>query len=105
MIFAFAFAVAFAFALHLSFMILKAFKLKISQRQRKIRSPDPAILGRVRTRDPGPGHFGPDFDSGPATDPHLRIRSPRACLKSTDGGTTGTDFAFLNGLFDLNSIP
>ncbi len=28
------------------------------------RSPDPAILGRVRTRDPDPGHFGPDFDSG-----------------------------------------
>ncbi len=22
------------------------------------------LLGRVRTRDPDPGHFGPDFDSG-----------------------------------------
>ena len=55
---------AFAFALHLLFHDLKALKLKKSQRQRKKRSPDPAILGRVRTRDPDPGHFGPDFDSG-----------------------------------------
>ncbi len=42
---------------------LKALKLKKSQRQRKNRSPDPAILGRVLTRDPDPGHFDPDFDS------------------------------------------
>ncbi len=26
-------------------------------------SSHPAIIGRVRTRDPDPGHFGPDFDS------------------------------------------
>ena len=39
---------------------LKQEKSKIQ----KNRSPDPAILGRVRTRDPDPGHIGPDFDSG-----------------------------------------
>ncbi len=48
-------------------------------------SPDPAIIGRVQTRDPDPGHFGPDLDSGsghgsaftdpgPDTDPRLRIQ-------------------------------
>ena len=84
MLFAFAVAVAFAFALHLSLMILKALKLKKNQRQRKIRSLDPAILGRVRTRDPGPGHFGPDFDSGSGhgsafTDPQS------ACLPQEHG--------------------
>ncbi len=51
------------FALHLLFHDLKALKLKKNQRQRN-RSPDPAILGRIRTRVPDPGHFGPDFDSG-----------------------------------------
>ena len=39
---------------------------------------------------------------GPATDPHLRIRSPGACLRSTDDWTFGTDFAFLTDSFDLN---
>jgi hypothetical protein len=26
-------------------------------------SPDPAVIGRVRTQDLDPGHFGPEFDS------------------------------------------
>jgi len=61
---AFTFAFAFAFALHLSFLMVKGIKLKEKSERKKIRSPDLAILGRVRTQDPDPGHFGPDFDSG-----------------------------------------
>ena len=55
---------AVTFALHLSFMTLKALKLKKKTKTKKNQSPDPAILGRVRTRDPDLDHFGPDFDSG-----------------------------------------
>ena len=79
---------------------LKALKLKKSQRQRK-RSPDPAILGRVRTRDPDPGHFGPDFDSGSGhgsafTDPGS------GCLpESTDYWILRTVFTDLRTLFGL----
>ena len=43
---------------------LKASKLKEKTKTKKNQSPDPAILGRVRTQDPDPDHFGPDFDSG-----------------------------------------
>jgi hypothetical protein len=39
---------------------------------------------------------------GPATDPRLRIRSPGACLRSTDDWTFWTGFAFLTDSFDLN---
>ncbi len=42
------------------FLISPKKKTKIKKNQ----SPDPAILGRIRTRDPDPDHFGPDFDSG-----------------------------------------
>ena len=52
------------FSLHLSFMTSKALKLKKKTKIKKNQSPDPAILGRIRTRDPDPDHFGPDFDSG-----------------------------------------
>ena len=39
---------------------------------------------------------------GPATDPRLWIRSPGACLRSTDGGDFWTDFGLLTDSFDLN---
>jgi hypothetical protein len=42
---------------------------------------------------------------GPATDPSLRIRSPGACLRSTDGGTFGLILHVLTDSFDLNFIP
>jgi hypothetical protein len=42
---------------------------------------------------------------GPATDPRLRIRSPGACLRSTDGGDFWTDFGLLTDSFDLNFLP
>jgi len=91
LLFVFAFALAVAFALHLSFKILKALKLKKKTKIKKNQSSDPAILGRVRTRDPDPDHFGPDFDSGSGygsafTDPQSGAR-----LKARIGGTS---FAF-----------
>ena len=45
-------------------MTSKALKLKKKTKIKKNQSPDPAIFGRIRTRDPDPDHFGPDFDSG-----------------------------------------
>jgi hypothetical protein len=62
--------------------MVKGFKLKENQRERKIRSPDPAILGRVRTRDPDPGHFGPDFDSGSGHGSAFTDPGPGARLKA-----------------------
>ena len=90
---------ALAFALHLSFMILKALKLKKSQRQRKIRVRiRPSLNGyglgtRIRTT------LVRILIPGPATDPHLRIRSPVLALGAR---TTGLILHFLNGLFDMN---
>jgi hypothetical protein len=54
-----------------------------------------AIIGWIRTRDPDPGHFGPDFDSGSGhgsafTDPGLGARlKARTFL---DSFRTFTDF-------------
>ncbi len=81
---------------------LKALKLKKSQRQRKNRSPDPAILGWVRTRDPDPGHFGPDFDSGSGHG--SAFTDPRSgCLPQEHGRVDfRTDFGLLTDSFDLN---
>ncbi len=90
------------FALHLSFHDLEALKLKKSQRQRKNRSPDPAILGRVRTRDPDPGHFGPDFDSRSGHGSALTDPQSGACLRIMDEGDFRTDFGLLTDSFNLN---
>ena len=63
--------------------------------------PDPAILGWVRTRDPDPGHFGPDFDFGSGhgsafTDPGS------GCLpESTDVRDFTDCFTDLQTLFGL----
>ena len=52
------------FSLHLFFHDFKGIKTKEKRTKiKKNQSPDPAILGRIRTRDPDPDHFGPDFDS------------------------------------------
>ncbi len=45
-------------------------------------SPDLAIIGRVRTRDPDMGHFGPDFDSGSGHESAFTDPGPGACLKA-----------------------
>ena len=80
-------------------MILKASNLKKRQRQRKIRvrirpSLDGYGLGtRIRTT------LVRILIPGPATDPHLWIRSPVLALGAR---TTGLILHFLNGLFDMN---
>ncbi len=99
MLFAFAFAFCFCFCFTPFFHDFKGIKTKEKTKTKKNQSPDPAILGRVRTRDPDPDHFGPDFDSGSGYGSAFTDLKSGARLKSTDGGT---DFAFLNGLFDMN---
>ena len=85
------------FSLHLFFYDFKGIKTKEEKTKiKKNQSPDPTILGRIRTRDPNPDHFGPDFDSGSGygsafTDPQSEL-----ALTAWIGGT---GFAFLNGLF------
>ena len=66
LLFTFAFAFTFAFCFTPFFHDFKGIKTKEKSKTKKNQSPDPAILGRVRTRDPDPDHFGPDFDSGSA---------------------------------------
>jgi hypothetical protein len=39
-----------------------------------------AIIGRIRTPDPDPGHFGPDFDSGSGLESGFADPSPCAAL-------------------------
>ena len=84
---------------------LKAFKLKKSQRQRKtgvrIR---PSLAGyelgtRVRAT------LARTLIPGPATDPHLRIRSPVLALGARTTGLLGLILHFLTDFFYLNFIP
>ncbi len=80
---------AFAFALHLSFHDLEALKLKKSQRQRKtgvwIR---PSLAGYgLGTRIQAT--LARILIPGPATDPHLRIRSPVPAFGARTRGTFG----------------
>jgi hypothetical protein len=46
------------------FLMVKGIKTKrkIKEKEKGVRIQ--AIIGRIGTRDPDPGHFGPDFDSG-----------------------------------------
>jgi hypothetical protein len=39
-----------------------------------------AIIGRIRTPDPDPGHFGLDFDSGSGLESSFMDSSPGAAL-------------------------
>ena len=64
LLFAFALAFAFAFCFTPFFHDFKGIKTKEKSKTKKNQSPDLAIVGGVRTRDPDPDHFGPDFDSG-----------------------------------------
>ncbi len=75
-----AFAFAFAF-LHLSFLMIKGIKLKEKSKRKKKGVRIQAIIGRIRTRDPDLGHFGPDFDSGSGLESAFTDPSPGAALK------------------------
>ena len=57
----------------------------------RVPSPYPAIFGRIRTRDPDPDHFGPDFDSGSGCGSAFTDPQSGARLKAQIGGT---DFTF-----------
>ncbi len=53
--------------------MVKGIKLKEKSKRKKKGVRIQAIIGRIRTRDPDPGHFGPDLIPGPDSDPRLRI--------------------------------
>jgi hypothetical protein len=57
-------AFALAFCSTPFFLMVKGIKLKEKSKRKKKGVRIQAIIGRIRTRDPDPGHFGPDFDSG-----------------------------------------
>jgi hypothetical protein len=62
--------------------MVKGIKLKEKSKRERKMSPDPAIIGRVQTRDPDPGHFGPDFDSGSGHESAFTDPDPGACLRA-----------------------
>jgi hypothetical protein len=68
-------------------------------------SPDPAIIGRVRTRDPDPGHVGPNFDSGSGHGSAFMDLGPGACLKARTFWTFCGLFADFYGLFRTRLVP
>ncbi len=51
---------------------------KIKEKEKGVRIQ--AIIGRIRTPDPDPGHFGPDFDSGSGLESAFTDPSPGAAL-------------------------
>ncbi len=64
------------------FLMVKGIKLKEKSKRERKMSPDPAIIGRVWTRDPDPGHFGPDFYSGSGHGSAFMDPGPGACLRA-----------------------
>jgi hypothetical protein len=54
----------------------KASKLNEKSKRKKKGVRIQAIIGRIRTLDPDPGHFGPDFDSGSVLESAFRDSSP-----------------------------
>jgi hypothetical protein len=74
------------------FLWFKGIKLKEKSKIKKNRSPDPAILGQVRTWDPDPGHFGPDFDSRSGHGSAFTDLWTGCLPESTDDGTLRTVF-------------
>jgi hypothetical protein len=74
------FAFAFAFCSTPFFEWLKAANPKENKRQRKKGVWIQAIIGRIRTLDLDPGHFGPDFDSGSGLESVFTDPSPCAAL-------------------------
>jgi hypothetical protein len=62
--------------------MVKGIKLKEKSKRKKKGVRIQAIIGRIRTRDPDPGHFGPDFDSGSGLESTFTDLGPSACLKA-----------------------
>jgi hypothetical protein len=51
---------------------------KIKEKEKGVRIQ--AILGQIRTLDPDPGHFGPDFDSGSGLESAFMDPGPGAAI-------------------------
>ncbi len=62
--------------------MVKGIKLKEKSKRKKKGVRIQAIIGRIRTRDPDPGHFGPDFDSGSGLGSAFTDPGPGARLKA-----------------------
>jgi hypothetical protein len=83
--------------------MVKGIKLKEKSKRKKKGVRIQAIIGRIRTRDPDPGHFGPDFDSGSGLGSAFTDPGPGARLKAR---TFWTFYGLFYGLFTdfLDSI-
>ena len=71
--------------------MVKGIKLKEKSKRKKRGVRIQAIIGRIQTRDPDPGHFGPDFDSGSGLGSAFTDPGPAARLKARTFGLF-TDF-------------
>jgi hypothetical protein len=56
--------------------MVKGIKLKEKSKRKKKGVRIQAIIGRIRTLDPDPGHFGRDFDSGSGLESAFTDPSP-----------------------------
>jgi hypothetical protein len=61
-------------------LMVKGIKLKEKLKRKKKGVRIQAIIGRIRTPDPDPGRFGPDFDSGSGLESAFTDPSPGAAL-------------------------
>jgi hypothetical protein len=95
---AFAFAFAFAFCSTPFFLMVKGIKPKEKSKRKKKGVRIQAIIGRIRTRDPDPGHFGPDFDSWSGHGSAFTDSGPGARLKART-------FWTFYGLFRTRLVP
>ncbi len=78
--------------------MVKGIKLKEKSKRKKKGVRIQAIIGRIRTRDLDPGHFGPDFDSGSGLVSAFTDPGPGARLKARTFWTFWTFY----GLFGLD---
>jgi hypothetical protein len=61
--------------------MVKGIKTKRKSKRKKKGVRIQAIIGRIRTLDRDPGHFGPDFDSGSGLEYAFTDPGPGAALK------------------------
>jgi hypothetical protein len=83
----------------------KASKLKEKSKRKKKGVRIQAIIGRIQTLDPDPGHFGPDFDSGSGLESAFTDPSPGAALKHGLFRTFCGILRTFYGLSGLDFIP
>ncbi len=86
-------------------LVVKGIKTerKIKEKEKRVRIQ--AIIGRIRTPDPDPGHFGPDFDSGSGLKSASADPGPGAALTHELSGLFTDFFYGPSGLSGLGFIP